>query len=533
MFDGPRRGGRRPRGMLLGLTVAFLVPHDGADGYRFLAYHRNQDVPTARDAQLWSSTHWGFDDSLAWVVADDPGWTAGWKGRYGVRIDAPFRSASEVLAPVAEALAVWSRIEGADIDWRVTGVHEGVQVGLDGRNAITVDPESGAAAYAIGWARSRHYITNDWLLEECDIALHPDTASGLGRSHLSILIHELGHCVGLDHAAVAPHSFWTAWRNGDRGGELAAWGAAPQMSYGKVPLNGLVLDDVIGASLLRPARGWLRNRGAIAGAITVEGEPASFASVWAIRTADGSREGGIGSFTDVEGRFLIEGLAPGVYLVRAGPRILTSAHFFAEDGRRHDTRDGLALDPVTVSPGRVAEGVAVDLRRGRVGPNRSGTEARATLPHRGPVPGSRAAWSRHHRAAARSAVGAPCPGLTVHAQPPEPAGRDRDGRDHLATSVTVELAREVAGVTLDLLDPYATLFWDDPPVSASRITAWRTEVLGGRVRHSFDIEWLQETANPPFDLSLRSQDLRIGFHGGPCSGSPLLICAAPGCQFVP
>ena len=36
------------------------------------------------------------------------------------------------------------------------------------------------------------------------------------------------------------------------------------------------------------------------------------------------------------------------------------------------------------------------------------------------------------------------------------------------------------------------------------------------MRHEFEIEWPQETANLPFDLSVRNADLTIGFHGGPC-----------------
>ena len=288
----------------------------------------------------------------------------------------------------------------------------------------------------------------------------PTRQSVWGRSDISILIHELGHCLGLDHAAVAPHSFWAGYLNQPAGGgALGAWGAAPQMSYGETPRNGLTADDVIGASLLRPARGWLRTRGAIAGEITVEGAPAPFASVWAIRTSDAAMGAGIGSFADEEGRFLIEGLAPGVYLVRAGPRILTNAHFFPEDERRFDTRDGFALDPVSVSPGLVADGVAVDLRRGRLGPNRSSAGARGAVTHvSAPVAGGEAAWVRHRRAATRNAQDAPCPGVSVRAEPPAPAGNpDPDGRRaQLVTTVTVERTPAAAGVTLDLLDPYAS-----------------------------------------------------------------------------
>ena len=54
-----------------------------------------------------------------------------------------------MLSPVAAALAVWSRIESGDIHWQVTGLRQDVQLGLDGRNAITVDEEIGV------WGRCR------------------------------------------------------------------------------------------------------------------------------------------------------------------------------------------------------------------------------------------------------------------------------------------------------------------------------------------------------------------------------------------
>ena len=125
-------------------------------------------------------------------------------------------------------------------------------------------------------------------------------------------------------------------------------------------------------------------------------------------------------------------------------------------------------------PGLRADGVSVDLRWGRAGPNRSSAGVRGAVPHRSaPVPGGEAAWVRHRREATPNAQEPACPGVTVRAEPPAPAGnRDPDGRrSQLVTTVTVERSPEAAGVTLDLLDPYATFVWDDPPVSATRITA--------------------------------------------------------------
>ena len=507
MFRRPgctQRTQRRISGLaVLVFALVLLCGDGGVDAYRFFDSHWS-DFPTARTAQLWSTTHWGPGDTLSWVVDEDPGWTAGWEDWRGNQVAAPFRNAQEVLPRVAAALTAWSDVASADIRWEVMGMEEDVDLARDGRMTVTVDAGLSAGAVAVTW-QSRSPVgrwrNGRWYTTECDVELNPWAASGLGRDQLSTLIHEFGHCIGLHHAAVAPHSYHVGrHRDSYRWG---VWGPSPQMSYGPEAGNELHPDDIVGVSLLRPAPAWLTTRGTITGAVTVAGEPASYVSVWGLRLSGGDPERGVGAFTDGEGRFVIEGLAPGDYLIRAGPMLRPLAHSVLSHDATLDVNDTFELDLVTVFPGIVSDGVVLDLlpSRGYSTPGRSGRGVR--LANRGP--GS-----------------TPCPGLKTWALPPV-----LSANGELVTTVTIERSPSGAGISLDLLNPYV-VSWDgstDPLVSATSIRAWRAESRGDVVRHEFDVEWVDAPQLP-------DSDFRIGFRGGSCSGTPAVVCSAGRCDLT-
>lgn len=91
------------------------------------------------------------------------------------------------------------------------------------------------------------------------------------------------------------------------------------MSYGFVLTDALLPDDIVGASLLRPVDGWREGVGSLGGRVTVAGEPARFVPVRSARLAGGDAAPAPAVFTDERGRFTIEGLVPGDYLLAAGP----------------------------------------------------------------------------------------------------------------------------------------------------------------------------------------------------------------------
>ena len=92
------------------------------------------------------------------------------------------------------------------------------------------------------------------------------------------------------------------------------------MSYGRVYIDyapELTADDRIGASLLRPDPAWSARVGSISGTLQMEGEPVPYSAVWAVRRDGGEARYTVGTFSDLEGRFKIEGLEAGDYTLWA------------------------------------------------------------------------------------------------------------------------------------------------------------------------------------------------------------------------
>ena len=118
-----------------------------------------------------------------------------------------------------------------------------------------------------------------------------------------------------------------------------------------------------------------------------------------------------------------------------------------------------------------------------------------------------------------TSLGTPCPGIEVAALPPAPSGAFPD---HLSVRLNLELSPAAVGVGLDFLGPY-TLSDYHNPYMAGRISDWQVERAGELVRHEVTIDWTQE---------LDDSDLRIGFVGDACLGSPVVTCRADRCQLT-
>ena len=336
-----------PTRRLLLPAAALALFQTSSEGYRLFPPSDEQVVPErAADAPRWDPEVWGPGAELTFVLADGPGWSAG------------FADPAEALPLVESALAAWRDIPTADIRWRVAGVAPGPGLARDGRHTISVadHPESlisRTAIWEIPGAERR------WL-SECDVALsQPFAVEVLDGEGLSVLIHELGHCVGLDHAGIYPGS-WSATPE-----DAGFWPRDPKMSYGRHPDHRLTADDMVGASLLRPAPGWVETTGAVAGSATLEdGYPARFVQILAVEETTGRTVGG---FTDQEGRFRIEGLEPGNWFLWAAALIRLSAHGrLLTDWPFVPVRDRFLPLPVPVRAGEESGGHAISVRAGEL-----------------------------------------------------------------------------------------------------------------------------------------------------------------------
>ena len=384
----PRHQAGNTRAIVAAVALAAAVLPVVAYGYTFFSGIANYDyyatinygdgpkVLTAAEAARWDASVWSSGgDVLEWVVAEGP-WTEPYKDIWKETHDSPFRSVQEVVDLMAESLAVWTAVETADIRWEVTGARAVSGAELDGRNTVSVKPDdpddppgTGVTSSATIWARRDG--SGSWVITECDVQFpmyHAVDFATSSPDNLRVPIHEFGHCLGLNHPA--SHDEWRKWSGGHG---VGAYGPTPVMSYGWTRTNELSRDDIAGASLLRPARGTAPASGSISGELILAGDPATYVYVFASRIQEDGLGGGVGAFSAEDGRFVVEGLAPGDYLLRAQP-ILSGAlsgsgacAWLLTEETTLDVRDLLWLDPVTVSPGGVASAGVMELQRGRTG----------------------------------------------------------------------------------------------------------------------------------------------------------------------
>ncbi len=190
---------------------------------------------------------------------------------------------------------------------------------------------------------------------------HVDSSSELESRRDGALIHELGHCIGLDHAANSPlaHKLLPEWARSQ------VWTEDPRMSYGAHRGAPLVSDDRIGARLMRPAPGWLETVGSIAGRLTLDGAPARYVAVEAMRRDGGQVRSAASVFSNEQGEFVVEGLPPGVYFLWIHPLTNEAAHPEIGPSATREMEDLVALQPILVSAGEVSDGHDFALRRGR------------------------------------------------------------------------------------------------------------------------------------------------------------------------
>jgi hypothetical protein len=108
--------------------------------------------------------------------------------------------------------------------------------------------------------------------------------------------HEFGHAIGLQHSMTSATMSTAVTRATMKGAPLAA-------------------DDVASVSLLYPATGYTASTGTISGTVTLSNGGVNMASVVAL-SASGAA---IGTLTNPDGTYRIDGLTPGTYLIYVHP----------------------------------------------------------------------------------------------------------------------------------------------------------------------------------------------------------------------
>ena len=355
-----RRSARRigPAAVLFaGLVCALSVfPAGRAETYSFSGYGGNAQLTP------WKVEIWGPGRTM-YVPLVRAGWEE-WieRARADPSIDW-FADMEDIRRALQWALDAWANIPTADIRWELAGF-------------ISEEQGKDTATFPLAFVTGSRFLSGAAVstaedgITDCRVRIHPGEGNSR-RRFLYVAVHELGHCLGLDHPDVLVH------RRHDYTLPFASrlrpyptyWRADPLMSYGwyaESVEDFVTPDDAIGASLLRPREGWLASTGSIVGRVTLpEGEGVPWASVLATRLEPESEAYSVVVFSQPSGDFEIRGLVPGAYqlLVRSPTGLGNDGFFDSRSGAVLDLRQALRAGAVRVRAGEVSGPVPLAVRR--------------------------------------------------------------------------------------------------------------------------------------------------------------------------
>ena len=286
---------RRAAICVLGVVSLLLVAEAGV-AYRFFDSWDVDEIPPSAWAPRWNES----DFPLKFRLLENDQLPRGWSERF-------------LRSVVEEGFDTWNSVSTTTV--RVELEEEPL---LADRTEADGIHEIGFSSHLEGYGRvatTEIYASRAGVFYECDIPLRPE---GWGAHRASVrswlkyvVIHELGHCLGLHHSEEYPISDWAP-------DVPSTFFPPPAMAYAWASTPELAEDDRIGVSLLYPTRRFTRSVGSVGGRVSVDGEPARFVYVQSFR-AQTIPEAGPGTFTDGNGEFFLEGLEPGRVLLWMHP----------------------------------------------------------------------------------------------------------------------------------------------------------------------------------------------------------------------
>lgn len=323
-----RRAGRRRLSFAAALTgcgpVAFVVA--------FLVVFLVAFAPARGGAYRF-----GYPGSAAWSAENSIRWNASaWPVRFRL-LENENLARQEVFADstawrefVTAALDQWNAVPTSEavVELAEEAAAQDAAVDEDGVNTIgfssVFEDEGILAAGFASWD-----YANEGELRSCDVELNPEVAQrGTAEERLdrltALVLHEVGHCLGLLHTVVMPMPYYRTLSEVD----LTGFYPDPTMSYGR---DGpfLMRDDMVGVSLLYPAPGFRAATASFSGTVVFDdGTAARHAYVQAVEISEEGARAGPGAFADGEGRFLLEGVRPGSVMLWVHPMLILSAHHF-------------------------------------------------------------------------------------------------------------------------------------------------------------------------------------------------------------
>ena len=301
-FRHPRRVWWRPASGVLVLGALLLLPARPGTAYRFYraeGFH----IPPAAYAARWDAAVF----PLTFRVLDNDLRPGSWSLR-------------TVRTAILEGLSAWNEVPTSTARAELS-----LEALVADRTGVHGVNEIGFSAELDGFHRpGTTRIFGDWSggIHECDIAVNPNGWEG-ARTEVRpwfeyVLMHEIGHCLGLHHSEPYPLADWA-------GAIPDTFSPPPLMAHSWTAVPELAEDDRAGLTLLYPTLFSSLSHGAVAGRVVLEGAPVRFAYVQALRTGIPTGAGP-GTFTDENGEFLLEGLLPGSWLLWMHPLLITHSN---------------------------------------------------------------------------------------------------------------------------------------------------------------------------------------------------------------
>ena len=204
------------------------------------------------------------------------------------------------------AFQSWQNVSIANVSFLYKGTTPVPTVGQDGLNVVTFIDDSvplGSETVASTFLFFSIDGTGNLAIQEADIALSPTVAFSTGGDPdkydiQSVLTHEVGHFLGLDHSA------------------LLSSVMTPNIAIGQLDQRTLSYDDMAGLASLYPQNSAFSALGGISGSITLSGAPMFGAHVVAL-DINGTLIAS--TISNPDGTYEIDFLPPGSYHLYAEP----------------------------------------------------------------------------------------------------------------------------------------------------------------------------------------------------------------------
>ena len=229
-------------------------------------------------------------------------------------------SAVQLQTAAAASFSTWSQVPSTSVSAAFAGFTNAEPVRDDGATVIgfqaheELERTLGVTTFTLDRTTG--------ALVEADVFLNSSFAWSVAPAGepnkfdiQSILTHEIGHLLGLGHSLLGE----TVLRAEGGRRVIAKRAVMFPIAYtiGTTTDRALQDDDVAGVSSAYPTGKFLGSTGSIAGKVTLSGAGIFGAHVVAVNSKTGQT---IGAFTlNSQGQFSMDGLEPGVYVVRVEP----------------------------------------------------------------------------------------------------------------------------------------------------------------------------------------------------------------------